>query len=1280
MKNSEFIDLYVKNVNSENNESFTVNKIIENNQIIIILGSPGSGKTSILKKYQNANDDICEFMHVKKFIELTIDLKSTTKVLLLDGLDEYRSSQNEKTFTITLLGDKISKILNIYKDLKIVISCREMDWYGDADEKALKDEIKVNTAIYNIQPLDNNLQNKLSKFFKIDDSEKFIEKFSSHGLLENPQMFSMLANLWKEPNIEINSKKELYEFFIKKAKEQNTIHSQLIMKLEIDDIFKYSGYLAFFYMFCGVDEFNEEVIDQIVAKDKGYEREKVEYILNHTKLIKNHTFSHRTIAEYCLAHFLSINIKNLSINKERIKSLFIKSNKVPTELRGTFAWLCSITGDNDFISVDPYYQMIHGDNSLFNFEQKKDILKEVKRYSNKDPWFYKFGQTMQLEGFYSSELDEFLIEEFNNALTLKNHYIYVLINIFTQANNLTVKIKKFIKEKILDNKIHPRYKDDLISIFKNGDISFLKNILEKIKNKEIDDSQNYLKKEILYYLYPVEIEPSQIVEYLKLFKKEEYGNIYFLYKTKYEDKYKLIDSIFKNLKIDKDENIILIFDSLKSFIREYFLETLLKYNKEFTAKDIYEIIKHFRQYYDDYKAIKFDGYNYKLKDESEKRISELQILSNELFELYIEDLINECQLTKLRSCDFNFSYFFNYLSPNNHKKVFLSKIETELNIEIKKELFGLILSYSDRNKFQDIEILEKIAYKYNFNDALYHFKNPKKFDWQIEDEKRRAKQKEELLEKKRKNEEYFLKSDEKILSSFNDLYWISNIFYLVDKELKIDYLEKNTLLRLKGLLKRAIYVKLFEPELLTIDSLINNSLNAHRNIDTMYYTSLSLNSKFDVSKFSNEFKKYLYINALMHKNIGNVSKTKFLDDINKKEKVFVKDTLIEFIKLFINKYLYKENDLFFKYISNEKNLVVLEYIIMSVRHSNNSFKNDFLLSFINYYGFTLSIKELEYLNKFENLNFMINALFNSLHFKENIKYDINYAISLHQAIQVPKKPKQSWQFNSLHSDIRIKIISYMFFCFNTEKSIENVNGIQSNKDLCASFLSREVLDVLKLNELKELYKLHSSDDDIWSFRLLNQIESVERTNTDKEHGKYSIKDIKNFIINNEIISIEDFFEEVYLDLNKIKDVIEANEDNEKKFFYDKKDKSLIPKIENDCRDMLCALLKRYDEKYLIVREFNKANNRIDLHIKYKKKLAFEVQIECKKDDNTKSLYSGIEDQLIKKYFAKNKNFGIYLIFYFGSKNKKEMLENLKKLIPYEYKENIKVICIDLTFK
>ncbi|MFW2577930.1 hypothetical protein [Aliarcobacter butzleri] len=58
MKNSEFIDLYLKNVNSDRNETFTLNKIIELNQVNIILGSPASGKTTILKNYQFEHEEI----------------------------------------------------------------------------------------------------------------------------------------------------------------------------------------------------------------------------------------------------------------------------------------------------------------------------------------------------------------------------------------------------------------------------------------------------------------------------------------------------------------------------------------------------------------------------------------------------------------------------------------------------------------------------------------------------------------------------------------------------------------------------------------------------------------------------------------------------------------------------------------------------------------------------------------------------------------------------------------------------------------------------------------------------------------------------------------------------------------------------------------------------------------------------------------------------------------------------------------------------------------------
>ena len=54
-------------------------------------------------------------------------------------------------------------------------------------------------------------------------------------------------------------------------------------------------------------------------------------------LFSEKKFLHRTIAEFSLANFI-VNDKLTNedkLSEERIKSLFIKNNRIPTELRGT---------------------------------------------------------------------------------------------------------------------------------------------------------------------------------------------------------------------------------------------------------------------------------------------------------------------------------------------------------------------------------------------------------------------------------------------------------------------------------------------------------------------------------------------------------------------------------------------------------------------------------------------------------------------------------------------------------------------------------------------------------------------------------------------------------------------------------------------------------------------------------------------------------------------------------------------------------------------------------
>lgn len=73
-----------------------------------------------------------------------------------------------------------------------------------------------------------------------------------------------------------------------------------------------------------------------------------------------------------------------------------------------------------------------------------------------------------------------------------------------------------------------------------------------------------------------------------------------------------------------------------------------------------------------------------------------------------------------------------------------------------------------------------------------------------------------------------------------------------------------------------------------------------------------------------------------------------------------------------------------------------------------------------------------------------------------------------------------------------------------------------------------------------------------------------------------------------------------------------------------------------------------------------------------------MQCECKKDKNRPAVYSGVKTQLIDNYLSAEVQYGIYLIFYFGDlKNKNLMLKKIDKNIPQQYKNKIKVLCIDL---
>ncbi len=789
-----YINLNLKKHDEKDANKYFLDDVIKKHEIVVLLGPPGSGKSSILEKYENDHSKFSQRFKINKFLKLNSQIGKETKVLLLDGLDEYRSVAGDKTFVMTELGNKINELP---KNIRVVISCREMDWYGETDVAALQEEINRTANLYNILPLNELQKDELADIHKIENPDVFIKKFSDRGFLNNPQMFKMLAEIYNDDSDKsIKSKKELYQTFIKNSREKNISYAaNKINEIDPNEFLKYAGYIAFFYMFSNIDICDNAFVDRISDAEHGFNKEKIEIVLK-TAMFNNGEFIHRTIAEFCLATFI-IKYK-LEINQllavERIKTLFVKKGKIPTELRGVYAWICSLSGREEFIKIDPYYQTIHGDNSLFDKELKKKTVLEIKEYAKKNPYFFEYRQTMNLEKFYDENLDKFLISEFEEALNLSNHYLLFIINVFISTDKLSNKIKDFLKKILLkENKCS--YKNYIIDAFRS-DNWFLQDVLDCIEEGKLTDGSDSLKNAVLNILYPDHIGSKEIVKYLILYKGYVGGHCHYLFNTDYKDKFALIDELYQRSYDGGNSPALSLPRNVESFIEDYFLETLLKFENDLSALEIYKVVKHFKKYYEKYTALKFKSYRYKITDELENSDKKLKRLANKLFSLYVDD---ELMKNEKDIQIYFFSSFFDYISPDNSSNILFGKMSHDYSFEINEKLFLSALSQDT-----DFKYAESIAKQFTLEEVLYKWQNPTKQKWEIETEKREKERKEKKEKVLIKNEKHFSeKSDLQIQNNFGDLYFVANLIFLDDEPEEDKPLKEKTLERLKNILKNA---------------------------------------------------------------------------------------------------------------------------------------------------------------------------------------------------------------------------------------------------------------------------------------------------------------------------------------------------------------------------------------------------------------------------------------------------------------------------------------------
>lgn len=432
----------------------------------------------------------------------------------------------------------------------------------------------------------------------------------------------------------------------------------------------------------------------------------------------------------------------------------------------------------------------------------------------------------------------------------------------------------------------------------------------------------------------------------------------------------------------------------------------------------------------------------------------------------------------------------------------------------------------------------------------------------------------------------------------------------------------------------------------------------------VYYVSCSLNTHEELSKLDTEIQKYIYVNCILHSNIGGIIKNDFVKYFNVKNSKLAKESLKCFLQYTIAKKVPNLKNVLLSYF--EKEIEIEQLREMAVACKSNV--NYIVETFLRLMAFQLDLKTLQQLEEYELTDENKDKIRTLIIFLEGKKEEFieSHAIILSEFC-LPDK----YSFHSLSSDMKVRAIDYMISCFNTPESIEYVSGFQSARNLCTTFLRRDCFYLLNLREMQELQVRRQNENDVWTHLITHRISELIQQEADSFKNSIPIEKLKKFIISNTILSKEDFFVDVCCRLNELKKTIEDNRDNDKDSFYNQ-DRS--QKNEEYCRDIILHRLKdRYGNDLDVTKERYEANNRVDINVRYKVE-NFEIQIECKKNNN-RELYTSVKSQLIDKYFSSNMQYGIYLIFNFSCND--IFLKRIKESIPMGYEKNIEIICINL---
>ena len=502
----------------------------------VLLGDPGAGKTTAFETECRVLGEKACLVSTRDF--LTFDPQDHPewrgKTLFIDGLDETRAGADDARTPF----DQIRKRLDMLGKPSFRLSCRAADWLGENDRKHLESvSPDSGVAVLRLDPLtDEDVASILDARGDILDAEAFIAAARERrvdGLLANPQTLGMLADVVGRGEGWPENRKETFEMacgqMVHEHNEEHQAARESGSPTPPDQLLDAAGRLCALQLISGVAGYTlrGEPDEEYPALDQcSYHRPEALRFALATKLFKatsNNRFSpvHRHIAEFLGGKHLARVIQDRLPARRVVSMMAGEDGVVVTEMRGLSAWLAAHSRDarSDLIERDPIGVGLYGDIGGFSLDEKRVLLGALQHEG------IRLGSLWNSAAAFGAlatlEMEPVLREILKNRNRSPDHQMSTefVLRVLEEGSALP-SLTGTLLEIVRDDTRWPRVNSSALNAFSHNcpntpdKVGELKSLLADIRGKRISDPDKELFGAVLIQLYPQELPPAEIWEYL----------------------------------------------------------------------------------------------------------------------------------------------------------------------------------------------------------------------------------------------------------------------------------------------------------------------------------------------------------------------------------------------------------------------------------------------------------------------------------------------------------------------------------------------------------------------------------------------------------------------------------------------------------------------------------------------------------------------------------------------------------------------------------------------